>query len=45
MPLDPDDIGELDNAILDYFLDGQGDSPWGKATPLNYTEESKSEAF
>lgn len=33
MPLDPEDIDKLDAAILDYFLEGKPDSPWGKATP------------
>jgi hypothetical protein len=33
VPLDADDLDELDNAILDYFLQGRPDSPWGKATP------------
>lgn len=34
MPLTPDEIDELDAAILDYLLAGRetGD-PWGKATP------------
>lgn len=34
VPLSPDDIDDLDVAILDYFLEGrdQGE-PWGKATP------------
>jgi hypothetical protein len=33
MPLDSDKIDELDAAILDYFLAGKPNSPWGKATP------------
>jgi hypothetical protein len=33
VPLSPDAIDELDSAILDYFLEGQPDEPWGKATP------------
>jgi hypothetical protein len=33
VPLDPADIDDLDAAILDYFLAGRPDSPWGKATP------------
>lgn len=33
VPLTPDDVDELDAAILDYFLEGRPDSPWGKATP------------
>ena len=33
MPLNPKDVDELDAAILDYFLEGRPDSPWGKATP------------
>ena len=33
--LDPDDLDGLDEAILDYFLEGRDadDEPWGKATP------------
>lgn len=32
--LDPDDVDELDAAILDYYLEGRDDGePWGKATP------------
>jgi hypothetical protein len=31
--LSPDDIDALDSAILDYFLEGRPDEPWGKATP------------
>lgn len=33
MSLDPEDIDELDSAILDYFLEDRPDDPWGKATP------------
>jgi len=33
VPLDADDLDALDSAILDYFLAGRPDSPWGKATP------------
>lgn len=34
VPLSPDDIDELDEAILDYFLEGRDEgNPWGKATP------------
>jgi len=34
VPLGPDDIDELDAAILDYFLEGRTEGePWGKATP------------
>jgi hypothetical protein len=34
VPLSADDIDDLDAAILDYFLEGQGEGqPWGKATP------------
>ena len=33
MPFCPDDLDDLDHAILDYFLEGHPDSPWGKATP------------
>lgn len=34
VPLTPDDIDELDAAILDYFLEGRDEGePWGKATP------------
>lgn len=33
VPLSPDDIDALDAAILDYFLEGRPDEPWGKATP------------
>lgn len=31
--LEPSDIDDLDAAILDYFIEGRPDSPWGKATP------------
>ncbi len=31
--LDPDDLDDLDVAILEYFLDGRPSEPWGKATP------------
>jgi len=33
--LDPDDLDDLDEAILDYFLEGReaDNEPWGKATP------------
>lgn len=32
--LAPDDVDELDVAILEYFLEGRHDGdPWGKATP------------
>lgn len=32
--LAPDDVDELDAAILEYFLEGRDDGdPWGKATP------------
>lgn len=32
--LSPDDIDDLDAAILDYFLEGRDQGkPWGKATP------------
>jgi hypothetical protein len=31
--LSPDDIDDLDGAILDYFLEGRPHDPWGKATP------------
>lgn len=34
VPLDPEDVDELDAAILDYFLEGRDEGePWGKATP------------
>lgn len=34
VPLSPDDVDELDSAILDYFLEGrEAGDPWGKATP------------
>ena len=35
MPLAPDDLDGLDEAILDYFQVGRDklDQPWGKATP------------
>ena len=35
MTLDPDDLDGLDEAILDYFVEGRAanDEPWGKATP------------
>lgn len=35
MPLAPDDLDGLDEAILDYFLIDrhEDDQPWGKATP------------
>lgn len=31
--LSPNDVDDLDSAILDYFLEGRPDSPWGRATP------------
>jgi len=34
MPLDADDLDELDRAILDYLQDGrEAGEPWGIATP------------
>lgn len=34
MALSPDEIDDLDSAILDYFLKGRDEGkPWGKATP------------
>lgn len=34
MALDPDELDALDEAILDYFVEGRDtDEPWGKATP------------
>lgn len=34
VPLAPDDLDDLDAAILDYFLEGREEGePWGKATP------------
>lgn len=34
VPLEADDIDDLDAAILDYFLEGRDEGdPWGKATP------------
>jgi hypothetical protein len=33
VPLDADDLDDLDRAILNYFLEGRPDEPWGKATP------------
>lgn len=34
VPLEPDDLDDLDHLILEYFLEGRGQGqPWGKATP------------
>lgn len=33
MPLNSDDLDNLDHAIIDYFLEGRPSDPWGKATP------------
>lgn len=33
VPLSSADIDDLDEAILDYFIEGRPDEPWGKATP------------
>jgi len=34
VPLDPCELDELDEAILDYLIAGRPDEPWGKATPM-----------
>jgi hypothetical protein len=33
VPLSSADIDDLDEAILDYFIEGRPEEPWGKATP------------
>jgi len=33
MTLSSADIDDLDEAILDYFIEGRPEEPWGKATP------------
>lgn len=34
VPLAPDELDDLDRAILDYLLEGRDEGePWGKATP------------